>query len=290
MLNFNTPQKVHRIGNIKIGGQPGENPAVLIGSLFYHGHKVVTDEQKGEFDKNAVQTLIALQEEYSDKTKNPCMIDIVGASEDSIRKYIDYISSITETPFLIDSPSPEVKVAGARHAADVGLLERSVYNSLLPTSTQSELDTVRDLKLENAVLLAYNTGFMNSADRVETIRGLYQKATEIGVKKPIVDTFVIDVPTLSMASKAAIEIKKEMGLPCGCGAHNAISTWAGFKKRMGQQAYTPCMTVANTMPIILGADFILYGPIKSCEYVFPAASALYSSYRYMRKTGDTIFM
>ena len=193
---------------------------------------------------------------------------------------LDFVSDITETPILIDSPSHTVKIAGTLHAAEIGISERVIYNSLIPESKPEEYEAIQETKLESAILLAYQTGFMTSKGRVEAINELYPKAVQSGIKKPLVDAFVIDVPTLSMASKAIIEIKKEMGLPCGCGAHNAISTWSGFKKRMGKQAVTPCTTVVNTFPVALGADFILYGPIESCKYVFPAVSTLNSSYKF----------
>ncbi len=35
MFKFNTNQNVYELGRIKIGGQPGELPTVLIGSIFW---------------------------------------------------------------------------------------------------------------------------------------------------------------------------------------------------------------------------------------------------------------
>ncbi|RJS86070.1 tetrahydromethanopterin S-methyltransferase subunit H, partial [Candidatus Bathyarchaeota archaeon] len=37
MFKFNKKQKIFEIGKVKIGGQPGELPTVLIGSLFHEG-------------------------------------------------------------------------------------------------------------------------------------------------------------------------------------------------------------------------------------------------------------
>ncbi|MCK4282096.1 MAG: tetrahydromethanopterin S-methyltransferase subunit H, partial [Candidatus Lokiarchaeota archaeon] len=47
MKEFEKEQKVLTIGNIKIGGQPGENPNVCIGSVFYAGHSALLDEKTG---------------------------------------------------------------------------------------------------------------------------------------------------------------------------------------------------------------------------------------------------
>lgn len=40
---------------------------VLIGSIFYNGHKFVEDDKKGQFDRAKAEAAIKLQEEFSDK-------------------------------------------------------------------------------------------------------------------------------------------------------------------------------------------------------------------------------
>lgn len=80
MFKFETPQKIYEIGGIRIGGQPGELPATLIGSIFYQGHKIVEDPKKGVFDRARAEELIVKQDELSDLTGNPCMLDVVCTS------------------------------------------------------------------------------------------------------------------------------------------------------------------------------------------------------------------
>lgn len=288
MLKFKTSQKIFRIGEVQIGGQPGENPTLLIGSLFYHGQKLLLDEKRGEIDKEETEAVINLQEEFSDKTKNPCMIDLVGTTEESIKKLLSFVSGITTTPILIDSPNINVRIAGVEYAHEIGLENRIVYNSLIPDAKPQEFEALSENGVKSAVLLTYQKGFMTSLGRVETIKDLLKKTEKKGISKPIIDTFVMDVPSLSMASRAIISIKNDTGLPCGCGAHNAMSTWAGFKKRMGSQAVIPCTVAMNTVPVVLGADFVLYGPIEDCKFVFPAVSAINSSYKYLLKNCEQL--
>ncbi len=38
MLEFESEQKIIQIGNNKLDGQPGENPKVMIGTVFYAKH------------------------------------------------------------------------------------------------------------------------------------------------------------------------------------------------------------------------------------------------------------
>jgi tetrahydromethanopterin S-methyltransferase subunit H len=286
MITFKTEQKIFEIGGVKFGGQPGENPTVLIGSIFYHGHKIVDNEKTGEFNREEAERLIKLQEEYSDKTGNPGLLDVVGATEDAMCKFIDFVADVTERPFLIDSPSTKVKITGAKHAKEVGIEKRAVYNSILPGSEPEEFKVLMESKVESAIVLAYKSGVMTSDARVKALKELLPKIEKAGITKPLLDTFVIDIPSLSLACKAMLTIKSELGLPCGCGAHNAIATWGGLKTRLGVQAVRPCTVAVNVTPVVLGADFILYGPVEDCQYVFPAVYTINASYKHLKKAGE----
>jgi len=288
VFRFEREQKVFDISGVKVGNQLGENPTVLVGSIFYHGHKILANEKTGKFYEEKAEKLINLQEEFSDKTGNPCMLDVVGSTKEAIKRFISFVADATEAPILIDSPSVEVKVAGVKYASEVGLEKRVVYNSLIPESKPEEFEALKESGVESAVLLAYERGVMTSKARVKALKELLPKAEEAGVTKPLLDTFVIDVPSLSMACRAMLDLKKELGLPCGCGAHNAISTWSGLKKRLGDQAVKSCMVAVNIAPIVLGADFILYGPIEDCKYIFPAVYAINTSYKYLNKMKEQL--
>lgn len=288
MLKFKKQQNVFEIGKVKVGGQPGENPSVLVGSIFYHGQKIILDEKTGKMNRESAQELIKLQEEFSDKTKNPCMLDVVGSTKEAMQRFIIFVSDVTETSFLIDSPSVEVKIAGIKYASEIGLEKRVVYNSLIPESKSEEFEAIKNSGVKSAVLLAYKGGIMTSKARVKAIKELLPKAEGAGVTKPLLDTFVIDIPSLSMACRAIVHLKKVLGLPSGCGAHNAVSTWTGLKKLMGTEAVRPCMVTVNVVPIVLGADFILYGPIEDCKYVFPSVYAVNTSYKYLYKMSEQL--
>jgi len=84
-------QKIVEIAGISWGGQPGEYPTVLIGSLFYQGHKIVQDFKKGIFDKATVETLLNQQDSLSEKTGNPCLVDIIGETPEALINFIDFI-------------------------------------------------------------------------------------------------------------------------------------------------------------------------------------------------------
>ena len=83
-----------KIGNVELGGLPGELPTVLIGSIFYEGHRIVEDAKKGVFNKERAKELVAVQEELSQKTGNPHMVDVVGIAEEAIEKFVSFIVDI----------------------------------------------------------------------------------------------------------------------------------------------------------------------------------------------------
>ncbi|MDD4300024.1 MAG: tetrahydromethanopterin S-methyltransferase subunit H [Methanomicrobium sp.] len=288
MFRFKTDQKTYDIAGVKVGGQPGEIPTLLIGSMFYGRHKIVTDEKKGIFDKDAAETLFKRQEELSDITKNPALVDIIGSTPEAIVKYIDFIAGMNEKPFFIDSASPDVKIAAIDYAKEAGLEKRVVYNSVSIETKENELEALKKNKIEAGILLTYTKDLMKSSAREKVVGELAPKMEEAGVTKILVDTFVMDVPCLTPSGKATIEIKSHTGLPCGTAAHNAISTWKGLRGMLGKEGVKAADLTASLMPVVSGADYILYGPIEGCEYIFPAVFTVDTSYRYAYRMKETL--
>ena len=288
MFKFKAEQKTYDIAGVRIGGQPGENPTVLIGSMFYGGHKIVSDEKRGVFDKDAAEALVRRQEELGEITKNPPLVDIIASSPEAMIKYIDFISGMNDKPFFIDSASPDVKIAAIKYAKETGLEERVVYNSVSIETKENEFEALKENRTGAGILLTYTKDLMRSGAREKVVEDLRPKMEEAGVTKILVDTFVMDVPCLTPSGKATIEIKSHTGLPCGTAAHNAISTWKGLKGMVGKEGVKAADLTASLMPAVAGADYILYGPIGSCEYIFPAVFTVDTSYRYAYRMKETI--
>ena len=271
-------QKTFEVGGVKIGGQPGENPTVLIGSIFYRGQKIVKDETDGTFDRKQAEDLINRQDQLAEETGNPCMIDVVGVSEEALRKYLDFVSAHTDVPILLDGGTSANNIAGLQYANESGLIERIVYNSLVPECKQAEIDKIKGVALRSAVLLALNSRDFTARGRVTAIDDLLKRIDSAGIEKPLLDTCVLDMPTLGQACQAIVELKSKYGLPAGCGAHNAVSTWKTLKPKFGGKAVEPCTASADILAIAAGADFILYGPIGTADYVFPAVGMVNAAF------------
>jgi len=288
LWKFEAEDKSFQIGRVKIGGKLGIAPTVLIGTLFYNKHYIVKDEMKGEFDREEAERLIKKQEEFSDKTGNPHMLDVVGASPEALSRYLDFVTSVTEAPILLDGVSAGIRMAGLDYVKEHGLQDRIVYNSIVPDYKKEELEKIKEVGLKSALILAFNTKEFTSQGRVKAVRELLPVAAGVGIEKPIIDTAVIDIPTLGMACRAIQQLRNEFGLPIGSGAHNAVGTWKGLKKKMGPQAKNPSMATACAITIAAGANFILYGPVEFADYMFPVIAMVDAAFAQLAMEGGAM--
>jgi tetrahydromethanopterin S-methyltransferase subunit H len=280
MFVFEKEQIIHNIGGVKIGGNPGETSTVLAGTIFYGGHKIVTDTKKGLFDKDAATALIKKQDEMSQLTGNPALVQIFSETELALKKYIDFVSNLTEAPFLIDSTDPMVRIAGLMHAEEVGLLDVAIYNSLNVSATKEEIDALRNIQHECAILLAFNPQDPSIAGRRKVLeegaldldKGLLPLSKELGITKPLIDTAVTAMGAGAGSAAAFTFVSKTVyGHPTGSGVHNAPSSWSWLRKhkKVNREGFRTADVASNLMVQMMGADFVLYGPIGNAERVFP---------------------
>jgi len=279
MFRFSREQIVFDISGVKIGGQPGENPTVMIGSIFYKGDKCVQNEKTGEFNRANAESLIAKLEEISDKTGLPAMLDVVCSNPENARKYLEFAADVTKMPILIDYVSEDAGLSGMEAAKDLGILDRTILNSINPETKPSIYAKAKGVGLKSAIALTYSTkAIISYRERVRLLETLIPKIESAGVTNILVDTVVLDVATLGLACKAIFEVKERYGYPTGCGAHNAIASWKSLKERKDKILLMACSSIVNGLPIAIGADFILYGPISDAEYIFPAISLINAAY------------
>ncbi len=274
MTHFSATQQSFEINGVQIGGQPGDVPTVLIGSIFYHGHKIVSDAKEGHFNRKKAQQLIETQDQMMEKTGNPCMLDVVIDSKEVLTQYIDFVAETTNCPLLLDSSVPSIRIAAIEYAEEIGLLSRVIYNSLSPKSTKEELERLQHLRVEQAILLALDPQLVTTSGRIEVIKnsegnGLVDVAQKCGITKQLVDTCVLDVPSLGIASKTIMELKDQFGMVCGCGSHNAIETWGGLTTKFRSNLRETGIAAVAVFATTAGADFILYGPVDNANAVFP---------------------
>lgn len=280
MFRFITPQRIFQIGKIRLGGQPGELPTVLIGSIFYKGHKIIKDSRKGVFDEVAAEALIKNQEELTDITGNPGILDVVVSSVEAIEKQLYFVSAVTDMPFIFDAWPPTVRIEGLNYLKQTGLMDRTIYNSISSTTKKNELNAIRESNVRVAIILSFNftdpwvRGLLSVLRGTREEKGLLSMAEEAGIDKPLVDNGVTSIPSIGISARAIQSVKAEFGIPAGCGAANATTRWKEPKKRWGEDVFKACEASSQTLTLAMGADFLMYGPIESSNWIFPASAAV----------------
>lgn len=274
MFMFKAKQKIFEIGGIKVGGQPGELPTVLIGSIFYFGQPGIDlDEKRGTFNREKAEELIKQQESLSDMTGNPGMFEVVGITAEALINEIDFVADVTNLPFLISSERPTVLMAGARHVAEVGLQNRVVYNSILKGISDEELGVIKNSGIKAAILLAKNPVEESADGKLRVVKDVLKLAEKAKIEKPL-----IDVATLAFgikmgpAARAIYLIKNEYGYPVGVATGNVTTTFDWAKNRLTDPIRRTTYGSCNVIAQILGANWLLYGPLQHAPYIFPSVA------------------
>ena len=283
MFRFDKEQIVLDIAGTKIGGQPGEYPTVLAGTIFYGGHSIIEDEKAGVFDKDKAEALIKTQEEMSDVTGNPHIVQTFGQTPEAIVKYLEFVGDITDAPFIIDSTSGEARIAGAEYASEVGLEDRAIYNSVNMAADESELEALKNTKLSASIVLGFNPmdptvegkiGIWE--DGAGTIdKGLLEMAADCGIDKYLMDVAVTPLGQgAGVAVRTSFAVKSKWGYPVGSGIHNVPSAWDWLReyKKEHKEAWPVCDVGSNLIQQMAGGDFVLYGPIENARMAFPACA------------------
>ncbi|HEX3032596.1 MAG TPA: tetrahydromethanopterin S-methyltransferase subunit H [Bacillota bacterium] len=293
MFRFTAEQHVYDIDGVKIGGQPGEYPSVLIGSMFYRGHKIVKDSLKGIFDEAAAKALLDQEAELSAETGNPRIVDVIGDTVEALVRHAEFVLKNTTTPILLDSVSAEVRTGALKYFAnDESAIKRIIYNSIEENYTEEELAAIKEVGVKTAVILAFSKKHLKPSKRVELLsgddkhEGLIKAAKRAGIEQFLIDPGVLDVASNSWTTKAIYDVKEQFGYPGGCAPSNALYLW----KKMRSKG-TPFFEVAGasvfTYPITQGGDFILYGPMMNAPWVFRAVATTDAMIAYCNKVTGT---
>lgn len=270
MLKFSNEQKVYQIGDLEIGGQPGERPTVLIGSLFFAGHRIVHNIKKGLFDEEKAKELLIIEEELSAAYGNHRIIDVIGDTAEALIRYIEFVATHTSSPILIDSPLQKVRIEAVKYFARSEIMPRLIYNAIAEDYTDEELACLKEYGVSNAVILAFSTKALKPKAKVKLLEdSLLPAAESAGINNIIIDTGVLDLPSVSWAAAAIHEIKDHTGYPAGCAPANALYTWEKMKAK-GTPAFQAAASSVLALTKAYGADFVFYGSVYNAPWVYPA--------------------
>ena len=283
MLNFETEQKVSQIGNVSLGGQPGENPIVMIGTVFYAHHTALLDEKTGKINKPLVEQELNDFTQIIEETKMQGIIDVVGAYPEALVKECEFVADTVEYPFLVDGLNDASRIPAMETLKDIGLIDRAILNSIDEATNDENLEKLKSIGVKNAVLLTFGNKYIFPKQKLKLLKEkLIPNAQKAGIENFIVDTAVLDLPSISINLETTRLVKRELGLPCGFAPANAIYGWK-FVKKYGESAR--CGAIASIMTYCADAasDFILFGPMKFARCVVPAIALITGVNSYYRK-------
>ncbi|MFW9902588.1 MAG: hypothetical protein ACFFDY_15075 [Candidatus Thorarchaeota archaeon] len=283
MLNFELEQKVIQIGNTKFGGQPGENPIVMIGTVFYANHAALLDEKTGKIDENLVEKELNDFIELIENTQLQGAIDVVGSYPEALVKECEFIADIVQYPFLVDGLNDSSRIPAMEKLQEIGLLNRAILNSIDENTSDENLNRLKEIGVKNAVLLTFGNKYIFPKQKLQFLKEvLIPKAQKADIENCIVDTAVLDLPSISINFETSGLVKKEIGLPVGFAPANAIYGWR-FAKKYGETARCGAIASIMTYCACAPSDFILFGPMKFAKCVIPAISLISGVNGYYRK-------
>ena len=272
-FKFNTEQKVYTVGRAKVGGQPGELPTFLIGSIFWLGQKMVQDANKGVFDAKAAEDIINTMQTQSDITGVQFALDIVGTTDIAFENYIDFVAKHSEAPLMLDAMSPKTRMTAATIAKKMGLVDRCLYNSIYKGVTDAELANLKDSGVKMSIVLADNPRDNSLEGKMSVIEEALALAEKGGITKPLIDTAIpAFAPDMGTSLRTIPIMKEKYGHPVGLGTGNVVTTMGWVKANVGKEFRFGCRTATNAIMQTAGANWLMIGPAEQAEWVFPAVA------------------
>ena len=274
MLRYALPQKVCHIGGLKVGGQPGENPPLLIGNMFQKGDILVESRKERKFNQKAAQERIHEMERLSQETGVPGMAALVANTPDEMKTYVDFFVSVTDMPFAIDIWVQKTRLAAARYVAELGLQDRLLYNSITPwdEDIEAQVAELKELGIKHVVVQAFDVEDKRPSGRIKSLRGMLPLVEKGNFQSILVDTAVMNLPATTFSLAANRLIKQEFGLPVGCAPANGTYMWRKTLEAESRNRFAAVDAGIHAIAA-LASDFLFYGPMTGTSRVFPAVAA-----------------
>jgi tetrahydromethanopterin S-methyltransferase subunit H len=272
-FKFNTKQNIYTVGKVKVGGQPGELPTFIIGSIFWLGQKMVQDANKGIFDAKVAEQIINTMQTQSDITGVQYGFDVVGTTEEAFGKYIDFVAKHCEAPIMLDAMSPKTRMTAATMAKKMGLSDRCFYNSVYKGVTDAELANLKDSGIKMSIVLADDPKDNSLEGKMKVIQEALALADKGGITKPLIDTAIpAFAPDMGTAVRTIPIMKEKYGHPVGLGSGNVVTTMGWVKANVAKEFRFGCRTATNAIMQTAGANWLMIGPAEQAEWVFPAVA------------------
>jgi tetrahydromethanopterin S-methyltransferase subunit H len=211
------------------------------------------------------------------------IVDVVGAYPDALIKECEFVADKVDYPFLVDGLNDSSRIPAMEGLKEIGLLDRAILNSIDEATTDENLEKLKNIGVKNAVLLTFGSRYIFPKQKLRLLEEtLLPKAAKANIENILVDSAVLDLPSISINFETSHLVKNKFGLPVGFAPSNSIYGW-DYIKKYGEIAR--CGGIASIMAYCASApsDFILFGPIKFAKCVLPAVSLISGVNSYYRK-------
>jgi len=275
MFQIQAEQNICEIGGIKVGGQPGQHPTVVVPSIFQKGDKVFEGAKRKEgFNESRAKELLTTTSKLSKDTGIPCMADIVANTGEEFKRYIDFVTNVTDMPFCIDAWMIKPKLEGARYCAERGLLDRMFYNSLTiwEKDLGTEIKEITDIGVKHVLLVAFDQEDQMPTGRITGTQKIMDVIKKVGAQfnSILVDTSVMNAPAVAFCSAANRLIKEKWGFPCVSAPSNGSYMWKSAREQWGFKGWAGADAALEALAAIMYHDMVFSGPIAGSARIFPA--------------------
>ncbi len=277
MFILDREQKICEIGGIKVGGQPGEYPTVVIPSIFQKGDRLFEGaKRKKGFNEKRAEDLLKMTDRLSAETGIPCMADIVANTGEEFKRYIDFVTSVTDMPFCIDAWVMKPKLEGASYCAERGLLDRMFYNSLTiwEKDLETEIKEIADIGVKHVLLVAFDQEDQMPTGRITGTQKILDAIEKAGAQfnSILIDTSAMNAPAVAFCSVANRLIKEKWGFPCVSAPSNGSYMWKAARERWGFKGWAGADAALEGLAAIMYHDMVFSGPIAGSPRIFPAVA------------------
>jgi len=277
MFRFATEQKVCEVGGVKFGGQPGDYPCVCVSSIFQKGDKVFDGKRKEGFNEQRAEELLKTQDKVSKETGVPGMADIVANTGEEFKRFIDFVTSVSDMPFCVDAWVMKPKLEGAAYCAEKGLLDRMFYNSLTvwEKDIETEIREIAQIGVKHVLLVAFDPEDQMPTGRIKGTQKLLDAIQKVGAKfqSIFVDTSVMNGPATALCGVANRLIKEKWGFPTGSAPSNgSYMERKRFNEMWGFKGWSSTDAALEALSAFYYHDLIFSGPMAGASRIIPAVA------------------
>jgi tetrahydromethanopterin S-methyltransferase subunit H len=274
---FKKDQQVFDFNGIRFGGNPGENPTVLVGGLFFKGQEIVIDTKSGTFDKALAKDWIDTAVSMSERTGHPLVLQVYGRMPESMEQHIPWVLENFDGPIMFESINARARIRSVEICEEQGVCKRAIYNGVNISLSDKEKEVLSHSPLDMTVVLGWSPRTTSLPERMGVIESLIKTSTNLGFTKTLIDPATMPVGAgYGLDYRTVIAIKSELGLPTCLAPDNAPSAWKFLKQPEfnDESLYMSSAVAAATAAQLFATDCIMFGSLARSREVFTAVSLI----------------